>query len=66
MEKYYRTELIENFRKENGWSISRFFNECKIGIDVYYKIINQQLNFRLTALFKIARIMKVHVYQLCY
>ena len=30
------------------------------------KILNQKLNFRLNALFKIARVMNIHVYKLCY
>jgi len=66
MKKYYRTELIENFRNQKGWSINKFCKECKIGTPVYKKILNQQLNFRLSALFKISRVMKVYVCNLRY
>ena len=65
MNKYYKNELIEDFIKQRGWSINKFCKECNIGYKVYKKIINQQLNFRLSALFKIAKVMRVHVCQLC-
>lgn len=64
MKKYFKTELIENFIKAKGWSISKFCKECKIGVVVYRKIMNQQLNFRTIALFKIARVMNVGLKQL--
>ena len=64
--KYFKTELIEEFRKEKGWSITRFCKECRIGLDVYNKIINQKMNFRASMLFRIARVIGLQVYQLMY
>ncbi len=57
---------MEDFRKQKGWSINKFCIECGIGVPVYKKILNQQLNFRLSALFKIAKVMNVYVCNLCY
>ena len=65
MNKYYKNELIEDFIKQRGWRINKFCKECNIGYKVYKKIINQQSNFRLSALFKIAKVMRVQVWQLC-
>ena len=64
--KYFKIEIIENFRQEKGWSVTRFCKECKIGLDVYKKIINQQINFRANMLFRIARVIGLQVYQLVY
>ena len=66
MKKYYKTHLIKNFIKKNKWSITRFCKECRIGLDVYKKIIAQKLNFGITALFRVARVIGVQVCELCY
>ena len=64
--KYFKSATLENFRREKGWSVTRFCKECKIGLDVYKKIINQQINFRASMLFRIARVIDLQVYQLVY
>lgn len=66
MKKYYRTYLIDKFIKKNNWSVTKFCKECKISLGVYKKIINQQLNFRLNSLIKIAKVMKIEICQICY
>ena len=66
MKKYFKTNIIEDFRKQKGWSINKFCIECRIGAPVYKKILNQQLNFRLSALLKIARRINIHICNLCY
>ena len=66
MQKYYKTELIENFRKENKLSVIQFCRLCKISQDLYYKVINQQLKCRASSIFKIARVINVSMSDLHY
>ena len=64
--KYYKTELIENFRKQNNLTVIKFCKLCKIYEGSYYKIINQQLKCRASVIFKIARAMNIHMSELYY
>lgn len=64
--KYFKTELIEKFREERGWSIKTFCKECEISMLAYIRILSQHLNFRSSALYKIAHIMGVRISDLCY
>lgn len=57
------TEKIEDFRIKNNFTKKEFCEMCKIGTDTYHRILTGQ-NFYLTAIFKIARVMKVHAYTL--
>lgn len=66
MKKIFKTKVIENFIKKNNWSMSKFCKECKIGVDVYKKIMKQQITFRASAIFKIARVIKIDAYKLFY
>ncbi|MBQ8522554.1 MAG: hypothetical protein IJ458_02680 [Clostridia bacterium] len=66
MQKYFKTHLITNFIKKNNWSKTRFCKECKIDLRVYEKIMAQKINFRANMLFRIARVMGIEAYQLCY
>ena len=66
MKKHYKTELIEEFRKENRLSVERFCKQCNICMATYYKIMHQQLNFRSSVMFKIARAMGVEMKRLYY
>jgi transcriptional regulator with XRE-family HTH domain len=63
--KYFKTELIEQFREEKGWSIRTFCKECEISILTYIKILNQQLDFKSSALYKIARLMNLKITDIC-
>lgn len=58
-----KTDLIKNFIKENGLTIAKFCELCKISPSTLYRIFNGK-NFILVALFKIACIMKVRVCEL--
>lgn len=57
------TEKIENFRIKNNFTKKEFCDLCKIGTNTYQRILTGK-NFLLSAIFKIARVMKVHAYTL--
>lgn len=59
-----KTEIFEDFIKNNGLSRTRFCKLCGINYKTYLKILNQDFNFDVRALFKIARYIKMEVYQL--
>ena len=59
--KYFKTELIEQFRERMGWSIRTFCKECEISILTYIKILNQQIDFKSSVLYNIAHIMGIRV-----
>lgn len=64
MKNTIKTELIENFIKDNNLSKSKFCKMCKISQSTLDKIMTNNENFRIIALFKIARVLKIQVYQM--
>lgn len=54
------TNLISCYLKENNLSVKEFCKLCKISISTYYNIINGK-NFFLSALFKMAKVLNVHI-----
>lgn len=64
MKNTIKTELIENFIKDNNLSKSKFCKMCKISQSTLDKIMTSNENFRIIALFKIARVLKIEVYQI--
>ena len=64
MKNTIKTELIENFIKENNLSKSKFCKMCKISQSTLNKIMTNSENLRIVALFKIARVLKIKVYQM--
>lgn len=56
--------LIENYLKENNMCKTKFCKVCKISPATLNKILSGNLNFSITALFKIAKMLKIYVYQL--
>lgn len=64
MKNTIKTELIENFIKDNNLSKSKFCKMCKISQSTLDKIMTSNENFRIIALFKIARVLKIQVYQM--
>ena len=64
MKNTIKTELIENFIKDNNLSKSKFCEMCKISQSTLNKIMTSNENFRIIALFKIARVLKIQVYQM--
>ena len=64
--RYFKEELILDFIKGKGWTARKFCKECKITINTFLKILNQQLDFKLIALFKIAQMMNLEIFNLCW
>ena len=64
MKNRIKTELIENFIKENNLSKSKFCEMCKISLSTLNKIMTNSGNFRIIALFKIARVLKIQVFEM--
>ena len=64
MKNIIKTELIENFVKENNLSKSMFCKMCKISQSTLNKIMTNSENFRIIALFKIARVLKIQVFEM--
>lgn len=64
MKNKIKSELIENFIKDNNLSKSKFCKMCKISQSTLDKIMTSNENFRIIALFKIARVLKIQVYQM--
>ena len=58
-----KTEVIENYLSENNLSKTKFCKMCKISYSTLKRIMNNE-NFNLIALFKIARVLNLHVHQL--
>ena len=59
-----KTEIFENYIKEHNLSKNKFCKLCKISHSVFKKIMNNQGNFHIIALFKIARVIGIEVYQM--
>ena len=59
-----KTEIFENYMKKNNLSKTAFCKLCKISPSVLKKIMNNQNNFYIIALFRIARVIKMEVYQM--
>ena len=64
MKNTIKTVLIENFIKDNNLSKSKFCKMCKISQSTLNKIITNNENFRIIALFKIARVLKIQVFEM--
>lgn len=64
MKNTIKTVLIENFIKDNNLSKSKFCKMCKISQSTLNKIMTSNENSRIIALFKIARVLKIQVYQM--
>lgn len=64
MTKYYKTELILNYMKENNLSKNAFSKKCGINPQILNKILNNQMNFDCNALFKVARVLKIEIWEL--
>lgn len=64
MKNTIKTELIENFIKDNNLSKSKFCEMCKISQSTLNKIMTNNENFRIISLFKIARFLKIQVFEM--
>ena len=64
MKNTIKTELIENFINDNNLSKSKFCKMCKISQSTLNKIMTNSENFKIIALFKIARVLKIQVFEM--
>ncbi|MBQ8909231.1 MAG: hypothetical protein IJY90_02990 [Clostridia bacterium] len=64
MKNEINAEMILNYIKENNLTKTSFCKLCKIGLDTFERIMSNIRNYRIIALFKIARVMKIGVYQM--
>lgn len=59
-----KTDLIKNYLKEENISKTKFCKLCKISVTTLNKILSNKENFRIIALFKIAKQIKLQVFEL--
>lgn len=64
MKNTIKTEIIEKYMNENKLSKTKFCKICRISPSTLNKIMTNDDNFGIIALFKIARVIKVQVYQM--
>ena len=57
-------EIIEKYMLKNRISKTKFCKMCKISPSTLNKIMTGYDNFRIIALFKIAKVIKIQVYQM--
>ena len=62
--KLINIKIIQDFIKQMNLTKSDFCKMAKISQRIFNKILKNQNNFRIVALFKIARLLKIQVYQL--
>ena len=64
MENLIKTEIFTNFIKKHNLSKTKFCKVCKVSPSVFKKIMNNQDNFYVIALFRIAKVIGIQVYQM--
>ena len=64
MKVEFNIKLIEDYIQNNKLSKKEFCKQCGIGEPILRKILKNQQNFRLSALFKIARELNINVQEL--
>lgn len=64
MKKVIDTEKIKEFIFENKLTKKKFCEMCKISVSTLNKILNDQTNVGIIAIFKICRVMKINIVDL--
>lgn len=59
MKNEINVEVINNYIKENKLTKNKFCKTCKISLSTLNKILNNKENFRIIALFKIAKVLNI-------
>jgi transcriptional regulator with XRE-family HTH domain len=57
-------EILKNYMKEQQLSKTEFCKQCKISMEVLNKILANDSNFGIVALFKIARKLNMQIHEL--
>lgn len=63
MKNKFKKETIDNYLKDNKISKTRFCKLCGISPYTLKKILNNE-NYEISALFKIAKVIEIQVYQM--
>ena len=63
MKNEFKKEIIESYLKENKISKTKFCKLCGISLCTLERIMNNK-DYRIDALFKIAKVVKTQVYQM--
>ena len=58
-----KTSLIQKYIKENNLTKQQFCKKCNISTSVLNKILNEQYNIHISALFKIAKVINIQVFE---
>lgn len=64
MKWYIRSEIIENFIKENNFTKIEFCKMCNISLNTLNKVLNNSGNFYLTTIVKIVKIIDIKFSQI--
>ena len=64
MKDLIKTEVIEQFLNENNLSKAKFCKMCNISATTLNKILSNNTNFNLIALFRIAKVLNLKVCQM--
>lgn len=64
MKENIKMEVIEQFMKEKGLTRTQFCKLCKISYGVFLKIERGEATVRISALFRIAKIMGIPIKEL--
>lgn len=59
-----KTYLFDKYMEQNNLSKTAFCKKCKITLPTLNKIYSGKENFRITALFKISKIIKIQVFEM--
>lgn len=64
MKQKINTQLFLDYMEKEGLSKTAFCKKCKISYVTLNKILNEQTNFKIIALFRLARVLGIHVHQM--
>lgn len=64
MKEIIKTELIDQFIKEQGLTRTRFCKLCKMSYGTFVKIRRGECNVKMNAIFRMARVMRIKVHEL--
>ena len=63
MNNHVKTQIIIDYLKNNNMSKTAFCKKCNLSVKTYEKIINGE-DFKVVALFKIARLINCQIHNL--
>ena len=64
MKDCIKIEFIEEYIKEKGLSNTQFCKQCKISYNTFLKIKRGEYMGKIDPLFRIARLMEIHIKEL--